>query len=152
MPNTLAALPSSQYATLFELVSGKLRELELELLFTEASDAMDAMDASGPTVALLLSAWVDFHRTDFRTEGVVRRVAGRDDELRHGRHTKRRRVSRGAAVRSWGKAWKTDAIAMAIGGFESGDGGCGVESGWADICGTFCWALHGAGPLHFGAA
>jgi hypothetical protein len=112
IPNTLAALPSSQYATLFELVLGKLLELELELLLAEASVAMDA---SEPMVALLLRGWVDFHLTDFRIEGDARGGAGRRYELGHGRHINRRRVSRGAAVRSWGRAWKTDAIAMALG-------------------------------------
>lgn len=103
IPNTLAALPSSQYATPFELVLGKLPELELELelLLAEASDVMDA---SEPIAALFLRAWVDFHLTDFRIEGDVRGGAGRKYELGHGRHTNSRRVSRGAAARSWGRA------------------------------------------------
>jgi hypothetical protein len=125
MPNTLAALPSSQYATLFELVLGKLLELERLL-----ADASDVMDASEPMMALLLRAWVDFHLTDVRIEGDVRGGAGRKYELGHGRHTKRRRASRGAAVRSWGKAWKTDTIAMALGAVVVGDGRCGATVRW----------------------
>lgn len=89
---------------------GKLLELERLL-----ADASDAMEASEPTVALLLRAWVDLHLTDLRIEDDARGGAGRRYELGHGRHANKRRVSRGAAVRSWGKAWKTDAIAMALG-------------------------------------
>lgn len=75
MPKTLAALPSSQYATALELVLGKL--LEAALLFAEA---LDKMDASEPSVALLRRAWVVFHLVAFRTEGEGRGVAGRREE------------------------------------------------------------------------
>jgi hypothetical protein len=112
MPKTLAALPSSQYATLRELVSGQL--LLFALLFAPPLARASAIDASAGAT-LLLSGCVDFHLTDWRTDGWrgdVRTGKARAGELRQGRHTNRRRVRRGAAVRSCGKAWKTEAMAV----------------------------------------
>lgn len=103
IPNTLAALPSNQYATLFDVVSGKLLALALDLVATSARIAPSALVAS--TVALLRNGWVDFHRTDFKTDGRGTEdrdadTAGRIGELRQGPYTKSRRESRGAAARS----------------------------------------------------
>jgi hypothetical protein len=108
MPKTLAALPSSQYATLLEDVLGKL-VLDLEALSAApaASAGPCALDAA--IVAVFLSGCVDDHVTDCKTEG--RGAEDREAErverigaLRHGLLTNRRRESRGAAVRSWGNA------------------------------------------------
>jgi len=110
MPKTLAALPSSQYATLLEDVLGK--ELERACPFAaSASIAPSACDVV--IVALLRSGWVDFHLTDcamFGRAGGDRETA--NGALRHGRHTNSRRDSRGAAVRSCGNAWNMDAMAV----------------------------------------
>lgn len=106
MPKTLAALPSSQYATLFDDVSGKLldRACSFAACLSIAPSTCDA-----PMVALLRSGWVDFHLTDCAMEGrggahrdAV--MAQRTGALRQGRHAKSRRESRGAAVRSCGNA------------------------------------------------
>jgi hypothetical protein len=113
MPKTLAALPSSQYATLLSLVCGQL--LARSWLFCAT---FSSTWTSAPTVALLRSDWVEFHRTARETDGRDGRGGAKpgrmEDELRHGRHTKRRRVSRGAAVLSRGKAWKTEVMTMAM--------------------------------------
>ena len=116
MPKTLAALPNNQYATLLELVLGKL--LEFPVLLAAASPSTEASLAPEAVVAPLLNTWVDFHLVAFRSESVVwgGLMAGRKGELGHGRQTKRRLVRRGAAARSWGKAWNIEAIAMAGGG------------------------------------
>ena len=118
MPKTLAALPSNQYATLFELVFGKVLDLPSVVAAASASIALPACDASN--VALFRSGCVDFHLTDCETEGRNEdrgaETADRIGELRHGLHTKRRRESRGAAVRSCGNAWNTEAIAATSGG------------------------------------
>jgi hypothetical protein len=107
MPKTLAALPSSQYATLFEVVLGKLLDLLSVVVAASASIALPALELS--IVAVLRRGWVDFHRTDCRTEGRDEdreaETADRIGELRHGLETKSRRERRGAAVRSCGNAW-----------------------------------------------
>ena len=118
MPKTLAALPSSQYATLLDDVLGKLLDRPSPFA-ASASVAPSACDA--PIVALLRSGWVDFHLTDCRTEGrgAEDREAAMVDRigaLRHGLHTKSRLESRGAAVRSCGNAWNIDAMAAMRGG------------------------------------
>jgi hypothetical protein len=120
MPNTLAALPSSQYATLFDVVLGK--ELDLPSVFVAAS-ASTAPPAFGASmVALLRRGWVDFHLTDCRTDGRdEHREAETTDRigvLRHGLHTNKRRESRGAAVRSCGNAWNIEAITATLEGEE----------------------------------
>jgi hypothetical protein len=116
MPNTLAALPSSQYATLLELVSGQL------LAFGTAALAAPTSCAACPSngVALLRNGCVDFHLTDCRSEGwrgQARAPAGkaRRGELTQGRFTKSRRERRGAAVRSCGSAWNMEAMATMLG-------------------------------------
>ena len=100
MPKTLAALPNNQYATLLELVLGKL--LEFPVLLAAASPSTEASLAPEIVAALFLSIWVDFHLVAFKTESVVRGglMAGQKGELGHGRQTKRRLVRRGAATRS----------------------------------------------------
>lgn len=119
MPKTLAALPSSQYATLLDVVLGKLLDLLLLLPLPSsvvAASAKTALPALDPSiVALLRRGWVDFHLTDCRTEedrdadrGAER--ADRIGESRHGLHTNRRRERRGAAVRSCGRLAKIEAI------------------------------------------
>lgn len=112
MPNTLAALPSSQYATLFDVVLGELLDLACSVA---ASAGIDSPACDAPIVALLGNGWVDFHLTDCAMDGrgaEDRAVAmeDRSGELRHGWHTNRRRESRGAAVRSCGNAWNMDAM------------------------------------------
>ncbi|KAJ4377748.1 hypothetical protein N0V83_000578 [Neocucurbitaria cava] len=116
MPKTLAALPSSQYATLFDVVLGKLLDLVSPLVAAPATVALPAPAPS--TVALVRSGRVDFHLTDCKTEGWRAagrgaEIAGRTGELRHGLHTNNLLESRGAAVRSWGKAWNIEAMAAA---------------------------------------
>jgi hypothetical protein len=112
IPNTLAALPNSQYATLFELVLGKEPDFPSAFVAASASILPPAFDAS--MVALIRRGWVDFHLTDCRTEGRdEHREAERADrsgELGQGLHTNRRRERRGAAVRSCGNAWYIEAI------------------------------------------
>jgi hypothetical protein len=124
MPKTLAALPSSQYATLLDDVSGQLLVLPRAPWAAAASVVPSTLDA--PIAALLRSGWVDFHRTDCVREGwgaedrevKIDRASGL--ELRHGLHTNRRRERRGAAVRSCGNAWNMDAIAARGGGKSDG--------------------------------
>jgi len=125
MPKTLAALPSSQYATLLDDVLGKLLDRSLPVA-ASASIAPSACDA--PMVALLLSGWVDFHLADCRTEGreAEDRDAAMEDRigaLRHGLHTNNRLESRGAAVRSCGNAWNMDAMTAMRGGRKERCGG-----------------------------
>ena len=121
IPKTLAALPSNQYATLLEVVLGKLLDWLSVLVAASASIALPAFDPS--MVAVLRRGWVDFHLTDCRTEGRDEdreaETAARIGELRHGLHTKRRRERRGAAVRSCGNAWNIEAI-TATSGEEGG--------------------------------
>jgi hypothetical protein len=109
MPKTLAALPSSQYATLFDDTLGELCARVRSPLTASASIAASELDV--PMAALLRSGWVDFHRTDCVGEGrgAHDREAAKSDRtggwaLRHGLHTNRRRERRGAAVRSCGNA------------------------------------------------
>jgi hypothetical protein len=126
MPNTLAALPSSQYATLLEVVLGK--ELDLASLLVAASPSITLSAFAPSMVALLRRGCVDFHRTDCRADGRgedrVAETADRigDCELRHGLQVKRRRDSRGAAVRSCGSTWNIEAMATITswGGRSSG--------------------------------
>jgi hypothetical protein len=113
MPKTLAALPSSQYATLFEDVLGKLLDLAA-FSAAPASAAPSACEAV--IVALFRSGCVDVHRTDCKTDG--RGPEDREAErverigaLRQGLLTNSRRERRGAAVRSCGKAWNIEAMA-----------------------------------------
>ena len=115
MPKTLAALPSSQYATLLDVVLGKLLDLLLPSAVVAASAkmALPALDPS--SVALLRRGWVDFHLTDCRTEedrdeDRGAEMADRIGELRHGLHTNRRRERCGAAVRSCGRLENIEAI------------------------------------------
>jgi len=125
MPKTLAALPSSQYATLLELVLGKALGLPSVVAAAAAASAfaniaLPALDAS--MVALFRSGCVDFNLTDCKTEGRDQdggaEAADRIGELRHGRHAKRRRESRGAALRRCGNGWKTEAMTATSGGEE----------------------------------
>ena len=114
MPKTLAALPSSQYATLLEDVLGKLLG-PLFAVVSAASASMSPCVRDAPMAALLRSGWVDFHLTDCETEGLgaQERDAATGDrigELRHGLHTNKRRERRGAAVRSCGNVWNMDAM------------------------------------------
>lgn len=109
MPKTLAALPSSQYATVLDDVLGKL----LDLLLLWAASLTTASFALTPSmVALLLNGCVDVHRTDCKTEGrgAACRGGARTGECRHRVQAKRRRESRGAAVRSCGRAWNIEAM------------------------------------------
>jgi hypothetical protein len=112
MPKTLAALPSSQYATLFDDVFGKLLDLAP---LVAASASIDCPACDAPMVALLRNGCVDFHLTECEMvgRGAEHRAVAMEDrsgELRHGWHTNRRRESRGAAVRSCGNAWNMEAI------------------------------------------
>jgi hypothetical protein len=112
MPNTLAALPSSQYATVFDVVLGKVLDFPSVL---GAASASIAPPAFGPSmIALLRSGWVDFHLTDCRTDGRgdarEAEMAARIGELTHAVHTKNRRERRGATVRSCGNVWNIEAI------------------------------------------
>ena len=66
MPKTLAALPSSQYATLFDDVWGKLLALAASLA---AASSTGAPTCEALIVALLRSGWVDFHLTDCDMDG-----------------------------------------------------------------------------------
>lgn len=114
IPKTLAALPSSQYATLLDDVLGKLLDLALAWAVASAKAALSALEASMIVVALR-SGCVDFHLTDCRTveRGIAHREAapaGRSEELRQGAMTKSLLDRRGAAVRSWGNAWKMQAM------------------------------------------
>ena len=112
MPKTLAALPSSQYATLLDDILGKLLDRRAPF----AASARIAPSIRGvPMVALLRSGWVDFHLTDCEMDGLGGEhrdavMAERMGALRHGLHTNSRLESRGAAVRSCGNAWNMDAI------------------------------------------
>jgi hypothetical protein len=116
IPKTLAALPSSQYATLLEVVLGKLLDWLSVLAAASASIVLPAFVPS--IVAVLRRGWVDFHLTDCRTEGRDEdreaETADRIGELRHGLDTKSRRERRGAAVRSCGNAWYIEAITATI--------------------------------------
>jgi hypothetical protein len=116
MPKTLAALPSSQYATVLEDVFGKL----LARAWPFTASASIAPSACGALmVALLRNGWVDFHLTDCEMFG---RGAGdreaanaeRAGALRHGLHTNSRRESRGAADCSCGNAWNMDAMGVKL--------------------------------------
>ena len=132
MPKTLAALPSSQYATLLDVVLGKLLDLPSAAASTSASVTLPALVAS--TVTLWRSVCVDFHLTDCRTDGRDARAeagtAVRMGELRHCLQEKSRRERRGAAVRSCGRAWNTEAI----GGDVTVDGlQCGGEKLVLDV-------------------
>lgn len=113
MPKTLAALPNNQYATLFDVRSGKLLDLPLPLTALSESIALPAFDSA--SAALLRNGWVDFHLTDCRTDcrGAIHcrgRTTYRIGALRHGRCAKSRRERRGAAVRSCGNAWNIEAM------------------------------------------
>ena len=108
MPKTLAALPSSQYATLLEVVLGKLLDWLSVLVAASSSIALPAFDPS--MVAVLRRGWVDFHLTDCRVEDLDEDRIG---ELRHGVDTKSRRERRGAAVRSCGNALYIEAMTAA---------------------------------------
>lgn len=114
MPKTLAALPRSQYATVLDVVLGKL--LDLLSLAAAASATMVRGASDWPKVALFRRGCVDFHLTECAMEdrGVEHREAERAGEigkLRHGRYTNSRLESRGAAVRNCGNAWKIEAMA-----------------------------------------
>ena len=98
MPKTLAALPSSQYATLLELVSGQLLLLLLLVLSAVPFAAASAIEASAAAM-LLRSGWVDFHRacclsSDVRRGATHEQVAGETrccrpqlrERLEDGRH------------------------------------------------------------------
>ncbi|RII22365.1 electron transfer protein 1, mitochondrial precursor [Alternaria sp. MG1] len=115
MPKTLAALPSSQYATLLEVVLGKLLDWLSVLVAASSSIALPAFDPS--MVAVLRRGWVDFHLTDCRVEDLDEdreaETADRIGELRHGVDTKSRRERRGAAVRSCGNALYIEAMTAA---------------------------------------
>jgi hypothetical protein len=120
MPKTLAALPSSQYATLFDVVLGKLRDWVPLLDSVLAAASTMAARPAASMVALLRNGWVDFQRTACRTDGrgAAQRemeTAGRTGELMHGLATNSRFERRGAAVRSCGKAWKMCAMAAGVG-------------------------------------
>jgi hypothetical protein len=112
MPNTLAALPSNQYATLLDVVLGKLLDFPSAAAVASASDTLPALACS--IAALVRRGCVDFHRTECRTDGRDERVdagmADRIGELRHWLHEKRRRERRGAAVRSCGRVLNMEAI------------------------------------------
>jgi hypothetical protein len=101
MPKTLAALASSQYATLLSLVSGK--ELGRALLFalSAAAAAATASDALFSTGSVLC------HRTVWAMDGLPHGAArgkaenaGRAGAFGHGLLAKKRRARRGAAVLS----------------------------------------------------
>jgi hypothetical protein len=116
MPKTLAALPSSQYATLLDDVLGKLLDRPSVLVAASASTAPCTF--SPPIAALLRSGCVDFHLTDCRTDGwrrVDREAAKleRTGALKHGRQPNSRLESRGAAMRSCGNVWNMEAITAA---------------------------------------
>lgn len=116
MPKTLAALPSSQYATLLDEVFGKLFDLLWPYAPAAASSRTMPVECDALIVALLRRGCVDFHLTDCKTDGRDVKDRGamagkRLEALRHGLQTKSRLESRGAAVRSWGKARKTEAMA-----------------------------------------
>ena len=117
MPKTLTALPNSQYATPLSLVLGQL--LEFAPLAPAVLSTTAAFTLAGETVALFRNGCVDFHRTaDCRTEGwrvetrTGRAWRARSGELTQGRLTNSLRERRGAAVRSCGKAWKMEAMAV----------------------------------------
>jgi hypothetical protein len=87
-----------------------------------------------PKVALLRSGWVDFHLTECAMDGRgghrEAAMAERTGALTHGLHTMSRLESRGAAVRSCGNAWNTDAITARVVVVKEGD---------ADDAVTFWW-------------
>ncbi|RMZ68697.1 BTB POZ domain-containing [Pyrenophora seminiperda CCB06] len=140
MPKTLAALPSSQYATLLELVFGKVLDLPSVVAAASATMALPALISS--MMALFRSGCVDFHLTDCRTEGRDEdggaETAVRIGELRHGLHANRRRESRGAALRSCGNAWNTEAMTAASGGEE------GETQVFMSLTLAFQWFVGGA--------
>jgi hypothetical protein len=112
MPKTLAALPSNQYATLLELVFGQL----LDLAPLAAAAAMSEWTAALTLVDVDVdvAAAVDCQRTARSMEEGANEGSGGQGRtcgaLAQGRQANSRRVRRGAAVRSCGKAWKTEAM------------------------------------------
>lgn len=115
IPKTLAALPSSQYATLLDDVLGKLLDLPSPLAVSSAALALGGFDCA--RVGRRGSGCVDLHLTQCETagrgaeRGGAETTADRMGELRQGLQTKNRVERRGAAVRSWGKARKMEAMA-----------------------------------------
>jgi hypothetical protein len=147
MPKTLAALPRSQYATLLDDVLGKLLDSDLVWVAAFAKAALSALEASA-RVAALRSGWVDFHLTACRTlgRGIAHRAAaaaGRIVGLRQGPMTKSLLDSRGAAVRSWGKAWNMEAMAATTVGWGRSDGDNGTSI-FHDCCFSVVRQFRGA--------
>jgi hypothetical protein len=111
MPKTLAALPSSQYATFFSLVSGKKAFLALDVDFAIAS--------AGSKVGIVAcrGTWVVWYRSwkkgDVLSEGWKRRFDGCSWAAWWFLHVKNSLERRGAAFLSSGKDWNIDAIVPA---------------------------------------
>jgi len=110
MPKTLAALPSSQYATVLSLVSGN----DLAF-FARAIVSLNAAASAAAFAAALSEAAEVFHRRAARglqlTRGSCDRMAGlgwkaMNERLEQALQVKNSLARRGAALRRSGKAWK----------------------------------------------
>lgn len=111
MPKTLAALPINQYATFLSEVSGKKAFFDLEADFAKTSAASKAGSVTCRGTCVV---WYrDWKKGDVLREGWKRRLAGWRRAARVCLHVKKSLVREGAAFRSKGKDWNTEAIESA---------------------------------------